>query len=82
MSLNVDLPDPPTLASVDPNEYDDTDVGGDEYRRDELEAFLADGAWEAAFTAWAEMSDLDRDDWQIVLDLELLSRFDFFWDNN
>ena len=26
MSLNVDLPDPPTLASVDPNEYDDPDI--------------------------------------------------------
>ena len=82
MSLDVDPPEPPELAAVDPNEYEDAEVAGGEYRRDELEAFLHEGAWEEAFAEWAAGSDMDEDDWQIAVDLDLVSRFDFFWDNN
>jgi len=81
MTLDVDTPDPPELREVDPNEYDDAEVSGGEYRRDELEAFLREGAWEEAFTQWARGSDLDAAEWAIVEDLELVSRFDFFWDD-
>ncbi|SNR23740.1 hypothetical protein [Halorubrum vacuolatum] len=82
MSLDVDVPEPPTLASVDPNEYEDAEVIGDtDYRRDELEAFLREGAWEEAFEEWAATSDMDPEDWAIVVDLDLISRFDFFWDD-
>ena len=82
MSLDVDVPEPPTLASVDPNEYEDAEVIGDtDYRRDELEAFLREGAWEEAFEEWATTSDMDPEDWAIVVDLDLISRFDFFWDD-
>jgi len=82
MGLDVDMPDPPDLGSVDPNEYDDTEVTGDaEYRREELEAFLEDGAWVQAFDQWATHTDLDETEFAIVTDLGLLERFDFFWDS-
>ena len=56
-------------------------MDGGEYRRDELEAFLRDGAWEEAFEEWARGSDLDEADWRIVEDIGLVSRYDFFWDS-
>ncbi|GAB7091870.1 hypothetical protein JCM18237_21410 [Halorubrum luteum] len=81
MALTVDPPDPPTLASVDPNEYEDAEVAGGDYRRDELETFLHGGAWEEAFEQWAATSEMDEADWRIVEDLELVARYDFFWDD-
>jgi len=82
MSLDVDPPDSPELQAIDPNEYDDTEVAEDaDYRRDELSAFLEDGAWEQAFEAWAAGTSMDRPTFEIVRDLELVDRFDFFWDS-
>ncbi len=82
MGLDVATPEPPTLAAVDPNEYEDAEVVGDtDYRRDELEAFLREGAWEAAFDQWAATTDVDETDWRIVEELDLIARYDFFWDD-
>ena len=82
MSLSVAPPEPPTLRDVDPNEYDDADVVGQtDYRRDELNGLLADGAWAEAFEAWCETTNLTEAEWAIVTDLDLISRFDFFWDD-
>ena len=82
MSLTVETPSPPSLESgVDADAYDDADVGGDEYRRDELEAFLEEGAWEEAFTAWAAETGMTEREFAIVRDLGLVQRFDFFWDD-
>lgn len=81
MTLDVDPPEPPELAAVDPNEYEDAEVAGGEYRRDELEAFLREGAWREAFAEWAAGSDMDEADWEIAVDLGLVSRFNFFWDD-
>lgn len=82
MSLDVDTPAPPELATgVDADDYDDADVGGDEYRREELAEFLAAGAWEEAFTAWRADTDVTETEFAIVRDLDLLARFDFFWDD-
>ncbi|WP_248896462.1 hypothetical protein [Haloplanus halobius] len=84
MSLDVDPPAPPELTddAVDPDEYDDADVVADaDYRREELEAFLRDGAWADAFAQWAADTDLDEADWRIVRDLDMLQEFDFFWDD-
>ena len=81
MTLDVDPPEPPELAAVDPNEYDDTEVSGDEYHREDLAAFLREGAWETAFNEWAADSSIDADDWRIAVELGLISRFDFFWDD-
>ncbi|EMA44691.1 hypothetical protein [Halococcus saccharolyticus] len=82
MSLDVETPPPPELATgVDADAYDDADVGGDEYRREELAGFLAEGAWEEAFTAWRAETDVTETEFAIVRDLDLLARFDFFWDD-
>ncbi|GAB3038091.1 hypothetical protein [Natronobiforma cellulositropha] len=84
MGLDVDAPAPPTLSFVDPNEYEDATIVGDgdiDYRREELQAFLEDGAWEEAFDAWVSEADLEPDAYQIALDLELFADFDFFWDD-
>jgi len=82
MSLDVAVPDPPTLESHDPNEYEDADVVGDtDYRRDEIQTFLADGAWERAFDEWRDDTGMDDDTYRIVEDLGLLREFDFFWDS-
>ncbi|MEF8799890.1 MAG: hypothetical protein V5A38_05550 [Halolamina sp.] len=81
MSLTVEPPAPPTLQSVDPNEYDDATVESDEYHREELEEFLYDGAWEEAFEQWAESAKLDEKEWRVVEELGLVERFDFFWDD-
>jgi len=82
MGLDVDPPAPPSLESKDPNEYEDANVSADaNYRRDELETFLVEGAWEAAFREWAADADVTESEFRIATDLELFSQFDFFWDD-
>ncbi|MDJ1433424.1 hypothetical protein [Halostagnicola sp. A-GB9-2] len=87
MGLEVEPPDPPELSFVDPNEYDDATIsGGDEntdidYRREELQGFLKEGAWEEAFDEWLEDTDLDEREFGIARDLDLFVEFDFFWDD-
>ena len=82
MGLTVETPDPPELQEVDPNEYDDTEVAGEtDYRREEIESFLRDGAWERAFEEWAGDTDMDEGGFAIVTDLGLIEQFDFFWDS-
>jgi len=81
MSLSVEPPAPPELNQIDPNEYEDAEVLGDtDYRREELEAFLEDGAWADAFDEWAGHTDLDDADFEIVDELAMIQEFDFFWD--
>ncbi|WP_158056698.1 hypothetical protein [Halorussus halophilus] len=83
MTLDVATPDPPELETgKDTQEYDDVEVQGDtDYRRDELETFLRDGAWAQAFGEWSEHTDLTEAEFTIVEDLGLLREFDFFWDD-
>ncbi|WP_123534259.1 hypothetical protein [Halosimplex salinum] len=82
MTLDVDPPTPPELETIDPNEYDDTQVVDDtDYRREEIESYLRDGAWAQAFETWAASTAMDPEDFEIVVDLDLIARFDFFWDS-
>jgi hypothetical protein len=81
MALDVDPPDPPRLEETDPNQYEDAEVVGDtDYRREEIETLLAEGAWEQAFEEWAAEAGVDERTFGIMLDLELFDRYDFFWD--
>jgi len=83
MSLDVEPPEPPELEEMNPNEYEDAEIIGEtEYRRDELETFLNEGAWETAFSEWAAETDLTEESFEIAMDLELIQRFDFFWDSH
>ena len=82
MTLDADAPSPPSLSTnVDASRYEDADVQGDDYRRDELEAYLTDGAWEDAFEEWAAHTDLSEDEYAIVRDLGMFEEYDFFWDS-
>ncbi|WP_435318403.1 hypothetical protein [Haloarchaeobius sp. TZWSO28] len=82
MGLSVETPAPPELEFVDPNEYEDATVAADaDYRREELEAFLHEGAWERSWNEWAEHTDLTEQEFEIASDLNLFERFDFFWDD-
>jgi hypothetical protein len=83
MSLTVPAPDPPELEEFDPNEYDDAEIVGEtDYRRDEIESFLREGAWERAFDEWAASASVAEDEFGIILDLGLIEEFDFFWDSH
>ncbi|PSP94271.1 hypothetical protein BRC78_01530 [Halobacteriales archaeon QH_8_68_33] len=82
MPLDVESPPPPELEpQVDAEEYDDVNVEVSDYRRDELAEFLADGAWEQAFGEWATDTSMDEPTYEVVRELGLLDRFDFFWDD-
>ncbi|WP_276271693.1 hypothetical protein [Haloarcula litorea] len=82
MALDVPVPDrPPLTSSAAAEDYDDVDVQGDEYRRDELATALDDGAWREAFETWAAETTLDEEAWEVVTDLDLVAEFDFFWDS-
>jgi hypothetical protein len=82
MTLSVETPEPPELNEIDPNEYDDaTVVGQSDYRRTELGAFLREGAGEEAFERWAARTRVTEAEWDIVRELDLVPRFDFFWDD-
>lgn len=82
MTLDVDAPDPPELdVASDVSDYDDADPGGSEYRREELEEYLKDGAWERAFYEWVNQTDIDEAAFDVILDLGMLKEFDFFWDS-
>ncbi|KOX92119.1 hypothetical protein [Haloarcula rubripromontorii] len=82
MTLDVETPERPALSTgVAADEYDDADVQGDEYRRDELAEALDDGAWADAFEEWTADASLDADQWKIVTELGLIEEFDFFWDS-
>jgi hypothetical protein len=82
MALDVQPPEPPELAEIDPNQYDDAEVVGEtDYRRTELSEFLQAGAWREAFDEWTVHTDLGEAEWQVVVDLDLIQQFDFFWDS-
>ena len=71
MGLTVETPPPPELREIDPNEYDDADLASEaDYRREEIEAFLRDGAWDRAFEEWAAHTDMDGTEFAIVTDLD------------
>ena len=81
MGLDVDAPEPPELPQVDAQTYDDVEVQGEEYRRQELEDLLAEGAWADAFDEWAGSTDLDESEFAVAEELGLFEEFDFFWDD-
>ncbi len=81
MAIDADPPDPPRLEEIDPNQYEDAEVVGDtDYKREEIETLLEEGAWEQAFEAWAAETDVDERAFGIMRDLEMFAGYDFFWD--
>mgnify|MGYP006977846280 CR=1 FL=1 len=85
MALDVPVPDPPSLhgpqtrgeyEAID-NEIVDTE---DDYRREEVEGFLQQGAWRDAFEEWSQQSGLSTEDFAVVEAHGLIDAFDFYWD--
>ncbi len=84
MALDVSVPDPPDLSNRGvPSEFREVEELGSEadFRREELEDVFHDGAWQEAFNEWAEYTDLSKSEFDLVTDLGLVYRFDFFWDS-
>lgn len=90
MGLDVDTPEPPALRGPQaPADYDAVDEGddvdaegdevGDDARREAIAGFLADGAWERAFGEWVESTLLSEDQFALAVDLGLVDRLDFYW---
>jgi hypothetical protein len=85
MGLDAEPPEPPSLRGPGARgEYEaigapDEEVD-DDYRREELEGFLRDGAWADAFEAWTEYTDLTEAEFGTVTRHDLIDRFDFYWD--
>lgn len=85
MSLDVPIPESPSLHGPQSrDEYEaignPVDAPGDDYRREELETILASGAWDDAFEEWAAQTVLTPEHFQIIVDYELIDKFDFYWD--
>ena len=85
MTLEVEVPDPPSLNG--PQSTDDYDAvvependPGDDYRREELETILADGAWADAFEEWADDTGISAEGFETTVRLGLVDRLDFYWD--
>jgi hypothetical protein len=80
--LDVEVPPPPELTDAettpDQLQHDESD---DEYRREELETFLQEGAWAEAWEAWAAETAIGEPEFRIARDLGLFDEFDFFWDD-
>jgi hypothetical protein len=85
MPLDVDVPDAPSLRGPQfRGEYEAIDMTdqepADDYRREVLEDFLEEGAWQDAFEEWTEFTALSAEEFRTVRDQELIERFDFYWD--
>lgn len=80
MGLDVETPAPPELDRDTSAEDEDAGMGEGDYRRDELNGFLRDGAWKEAFARWADDTDLDESEYAVVEELGMIAQFDFFWD--
>lgn len=84
MALDVEVPDPPSLRGPQSRgEYESIDMTDqeptDDYRREELEDALREGAWRDAFAEWAAHTLLTDAEFATVVELGLIERFDFYW---
>lgn len=85
MTLDVDVPDPPSLRGPQSRgEYDAIDMTDqeptDDYRREELRGVLREGAWRDAFEEWAGHTLLTDAEFGTVRELGLLDRLDLYWE--
>ncbi|GAA0200613.1 hypothetical protein ACFFQF_01165 [Haladaptatus pallidirubidus] len=77
MSLDVSTPDPPIIDGEREDQYEP-----DGEKRGDLQAYLdgEENAWEEGFGEWAAETSLSADSYRVLLDLDLLTELDFFWD--
>lgn len=85
MALDVEIPDPPSLRGPQSRgDYEAIDMTDqepdDDYRREALETFLEEGAWQDAFGDWTGHTALSVEEFETVRDLGLIDHLDFYWD--
>ena len=84
MPPDVEIPDPPSLDK--PQErgtYEAIDMADqeteDDYRHEELEGFLREGAWQDSFEQWVGQTYLSARELKALDDRRLYDEFDFYW---
>ncbi|HKJ58269.1 MAG TPA: hypothetical protein VKA37_03495 [Halobacteriales archaeon] len=81
MALDVESPEPPDLTNRGlPTAIEAAEGVEGDLRREELERFLRDGAWNEAFQEWAEYTDVTAEEYRTVEGRGLVQRLDVFWD--
>lgn len=83
MALDVETPEPPDLTMRGtPSDFRSGEKarGMGDFRREELETMLKEGAWKEGFEEWAEYTDLAEEEIRAIADLELFRALDFYWD--
>lgn len=83
MSLDVTIPEPPDLSNrgrPQDFEWEEETLGSEDFRREDLEDLLQEGAWTEGFDEWTEYTDLDAEQVGVVDELGLFRAFDFYWD--
>ena len=81
MALDVESPEPPDLTNRGlPGGLEAAEGVEGDLRREELERFLRDGAWNEAFKEWAEYTDLTVEEYRSVEEHGLIERLDVYWD--
>ena len=71
MSLDVSVPPVPDIPTA----------GAPAERREEIASLLHAGAWSDGFAMWSAGAQVTPAQWRVVLELELLEQFAFFWDD-
>lgn len=51
-----------------------------DFRREEVEEVLREGAWDEGFREWAEYTDLSEEEYRTAHERGLLEELDFYWD--
>ncbi|OLZ41168.1 hypothetical protein A6E15_09290 [Natrinema saccharevitans] len=87
MSLDVEVPDPPSLhGSQHLGDYDAVEEPdertGDNVRREALADFLEAGVWVDAFDEWAREPSLTDREFRLGREYDLLDAFDFDWNQS
>ncbi len=78
MTLDVDVPEPPSLRGGVVDE--DEDTGIEDGRRDALVDLLQEGAWADGFREWAEDSNLTTAEYSVLREHGLIEGVDLRWD--
>ena len=84
MALDVQPPDPPSQTDEQARTTDEatdaSEAADEDYRRDEIEAVLADGAWVEGFEEWTAGTDLVESEFDLLVRHGVFDQFDFYWD--
>lgn len=78
MALDVQRPDPPELTDAESRNSGLADDPDEDYRREDIESALADGAWAEGFEQWAAETDLTESEFDLLVRHGLLDQFDFY----